>query len=1081
MNDDFPGDITTTGVYQVWDNPLLISSDFEEDSDWFRVRTFRQFYDYRITVFLPPEDLDPISGFVEVGVFDQEGRRLLRSGREFRRQHEYTHTQPTGDQFVGITVFNSTGFYRTQVFETDITGDTIETSRAFRANYDAFHAGSITSDTDADRYRIRLLEGVSYEIDLLGTSSSGNHGTSLGDPNLRLFDENRLVASDNNSGNGTNARIRFTPPQTRTYYVSVSGNGTQGTYLLGVPNVDDIPGSTSTTEQMRINQNSFGRKNFEGDEDWFRFSVDEGFTYFFQNGTRLDEVDLYDSTGKQIFVSASNYKADQTQDIFVSVIGRSDSQDFSLVPNYRDDYGDSFGSANLFTPSTITGAITAADDVDVLRIELDPFAFYDFRLEQFGDRPLTDAQLVTYDSDGNILERYEANNTIRLRRLLNDSDPHFVLVHSPGDNIGAWQLTQSRKDLAAGDTSTQWNVTLDKGVGAIRNSIDFEGDVDFHRVRLRANSWYEFSRLGGGDISILRPNGTEVQYRELVTNYDNSYFYATQAGDHYIVARGFENAGNDPTESFAVTLRQNASFKPIVETGVVDWYDPQYFVQRFKGLPIEVWSELPLEVGDQSVAPETLTQLSQEQATELSFADSINESGDIYVRGVFGNGLKQDWSRLHIVHVEDQPEVPSANTDFFVGFQFVETLPDEYVGDAEFSGFAQLTEDEQSLFELAASRWNQMDGVEVERDFSSFNMQVFKADLGQDRPLVAFAPGQGRGFDIVLNSTSTQFQTETPESIYQLLQGIGTSMGLMASDDLDRHISVMGTRVAPGFEDVYPVSPLMADRYARFPNQNFVTDSEFFINRTPVRLNGDEAMVRAIFAEEIRPFRSSEQLVRYSITATGSADSVSIDLRPGKTSVFGGDVVREITNGPQTLQKDGLGGFGDDRLIGNDGDNRLSGFGGNDVLRGGPGNDRLEGGRGDDFYIFRPSSNSDIISESGPALDGQTVPSDGLDVIRIEGRYDYDSITEDITFVRLGNDLVVRLELDGRFNVNGDSVRIQNMNDPDRRVEALSLLNPDGFVSRISLVSVFEQADSNRRRFEVLGSRDDFGSLVQPV
>jgi len=95
--------------------------------------------------------------------------------------------------------------------------------------------------------------------------------------------------------------------------------------------------------------------------------------------------------------------------------------------------------------------------------------------------------------------------------------------------------------------------------------------------------------------------------------------------------------------------------------------------------------------------------------------------------------------------------------------------------------------------------------------------------------------------------------------------------------------------------------------------------------------------------------------------------------------------------------------------------------------------------------------------------------------------YDYDSIQEDFTFSRLGNDLLIRLELDGRFNVNGDGIRITDMHDPEKRVEALALLNPGGFVERISLASVFEQADANRRRFEVLAATDDYGSLVQPV
>ena len=37
MDDDLAGDITTTGRHEIGASPLLISSDFVRDSDWFLV------------------------------------------------------------------------------------------------------------------------------------------------------------------------------------------------------------------------------------------------------------------------------------------------------------------------------------------------------------------------------------------------------------------------------------------------------------------------------------------------------------------------------------------------------------------------------------------------------------------------------------------------------------------------------------------------------------------------------------------------------------------------------------------------------------------------------------------------------------------------------------------------------------------------------------------------------------------------------------------------------------------------------------------------------------------------------------
>ena len=109
-------------------------------------------------------------------------------------------------------------FYRTRVLEADITGDTRQTSRFFQPNFGQQHAGSITAADDEDMFRVYLREGRTYTFELLGNtfellgnSSNGNQGTTLGDPQLQLLDSLGMVAEDDNSGSGTNARASFTP------------------------------------------------------------------------------------------------------------------------------------------------------------------------------------------------------------------------------------------------------------------------------------------------------------------------------------------------------------------------------------------------------------------------------------------------------------------------------------------------------------------------------------------------------------------------------------------------------------------------------------------------------------------------------------------------------------------------------------------------------------------------------------------------------------------------------------------------------------------------------------------------------
>jgi len=232
MNDDFAGNVSTDGRLQVNGGPLLISSDFLKDSDWFLVSGFRKFYDYRITVFLPPEGLTPISGFVHVGVYDADGNALRDGTQEFRTQHDYTHAQNSGDRFVGITA-GSTGHYRSQVLETDITGDTWQSSRDFQPNFGQRHAGSITATDDVDMFRVYLRGGRTYTFELLGNSSNEGQGTTLGAPHLELYEFSTLVAVGSNSGSGTNATLTFTPEFSTSHYVRVSGNGSQTDWPIG--------------------------------------------------------------------------------------------------------------------------------------------------------------------------------------------------------------------------------------------------------------------------------------------------------------------------------------------------------------------------------------------------------------------------------------------------------------------------------------------------------------------------------------------------------------------------------------------------------------------------------------------------------------------------------------------------------------------------------------------------------------------------------------------------------------------------------------------------------------------------------
>jgi serralysin len=75
--------------------------------------------------------------------------------------------------------------------------------------------GLVDTPGDADGYSVDLVAGQSYIFTLTGTGAS-----PLEDPLLELYFNGRKVAMDDDAGPGHSAMMRFTAPETGTYYVS---------------------------------------------------------------------------------------------------------------------------------------------------------------------------------------------------------------------------------------------------------------------------------------------------------------------------------------------------------------------------------------------------------------------------------------------------------------------------------------------------------------------------------------------------------------------------------------------------------------------------------------------------------------------------------------------------------------------------------------------------------------------------------------------------------------------------------------------------------------------------------------------
>ncbi|MDD9827314.1 MAG: hypothetical protein OXU92_02890 [Deltaproteobacteria bacterium] len=149
----------------------------------------------------------------------------------------------TGEVTITVTAANSSSpnLSVTQTFMaratgiTDLSGDIQVSNYRILDNYlYALMYGSFPSSFGRDVIRVNLSPGRTYQIDMEGLDS--NVGT-LADPQLALYlwDTNDEIIFDDDSGQGRNARLRYTPPN-RSVPVSYALRmwGSRGVYRLRI-------------------------------------------------------------------------------------------------------------------------------------------------------------------------------------------------------------------------------------------------------------------------------------------------------------------------------------------------------------------------------------------------------------------------------------------------------------------------------------------------------------------------------------------------------------------------------------------------------------------------------------------------------------------------------------------------------------------------------------------------------------------------------------------------------------------------------------------------------------------------------
>ncbi|MFK7766939.1 MAG: hypothetical protein AB8B55_06930, partial [Mariniblastus sp.] len=189
----------------------------------------------------------------------------------------------------------------------------------------------------------------------------------------------------------------------------------------------------------------------------------------------------------------------------------------------------------------------------------------------------------------------------------------YVTVGSrTATGTGSYKVSMTPIDSAAGDTSTKSNFEFSGNVINIRDSIATEGDRDFHRVQLEAETWYRFTQTGADVYRVTAPNGSVSGFGSVNNPTKEAFYYASQSGDHYISFQAGFMSGGDPnvsTGSYEFEIARG--YQPKVFSGAFSWPNParnQFTGQpgnindptRLSGTNVEVYSNVGLTYQDGS-------------------------------------------------------------------------------------------------------------------------------------------------------------------------------------------------------------------------------------------------------------------------------------------------------------------------------------------------------------------------------------------------------------------------------------------------------------------------------------------------
>ena len=271
--------------------------------------------------------------------------------------------------------------------------------------------GEIEVSGDRDWFAVTLEANRTYRIDLEGASTGAG---TLRDPYLRgVHDADGALidgTTDDDGGEGSNSRVKFTAAEAGTYYVAAGADNDnrEGTYTLSVTDVtdgvpDDFAATTQTTGAVAVDGSARGEIETEYDRDWFKVELEAGRIYLIDlegsetgAGTLRDpylygihdaEGNLYAGTrsdgGGELFNSRVSFtvKEDGTYYVAAGAYGNREGT-YTLSVADVDEFEAGTGTTGaVAVGGSARGKINFRGDRDWFAVELDAGSTYLIDLE----------------------------------------------------------------------------------------------------------------------------------------------------------------------------------------------------------------------------------------------------------------------------------------------------------------------------------------------------------------------------------------------------------------------------------------------------------------------------------------------------------------------------------------------------------------------------------------------------------------------------------------------------------------------------------------------------------------------------